>query len=108
MSWDEELPLMFYTPVQVVNARLVPPPANRLPDWILPDSAARPFDEAPEVLPDFLASYYEKITVAVHDSSRGDTIPEPDAYQYRTSTKLSPFVMYKLKAHAAIPANQPK
>lgn len=103
ISWDPELPLVFYTRLKVVDARLEMPPSHRPPDWILPQSAAGDINRDPIPLPDSLKPYYKKITLTVHDSPRVDDIPEPDVYQYQTTRATVPFVIYRLNS----PTNQP-
>lgn len=60
-------------------------------------------------LPEFLKPHYEKITILVHDSALGDSIPEPDSYQYQTVQARVPFIIYKLNAGATdgLPARGP-
>jgi hypothetical protein len=100
LSFDPEFPLRFYTQLAVIDGVLMAPPKGRLPDWILPDSASGVMAQDPVALPDFLKPHYETITIPVHDSIKGDSIPEPDAYQYQTVQTRVPFVLYKLNAGA--------
>jgi hypothetical protein len=98
MSFDPEFPLRFYTPLAVCDGVLMAPPKGRLPDWILPSSASGVVAQDPVALPDFLKPHYETITIPVHDSLKGDGIPEPDAYQYQSVQARVPFIIYKLRA----------
>ena len=98
MSFDPEFPLRFYTRLAVIDGVLMAPPKGRLPEWILPDSASGVVAQDTVVLPDFLKPHYETITIPVHDSIKGDSIPEPDAYQYQSVQTRAPFIIYKLKA----------
>lgn len=100
LSFDPELPLMFYTPLGIIDGRIMAPPDGQLPDWILPQSASAIAPQADAALPDFLKPHYEAITLQVHDSVYGDGVPEPDVYQYRTATNLGPFIIYRLKPGA--------
>jgi len=100
LSFDPEFPLRFYTQLAVIDGVLMAPPRGRLPDWILPSSASGVMAQEPVALPDFLKPHYEMITIPVHDSLRGDSIPEPDAYQYQSVPTQAPFVLYKLNAGA--------
>ncbi|HTR41575.1 MAG TPA: glycosyltransferase family 39 protein, partial [Pseudomonadales bacterium] len=123
MSWDAEFPLIFYTPLKVINVRLAPPPSHPLPDWILLESPSVIFSQPPVDFPDFLKPYYDTITLTVHDSIRADNtpvtqnglsvltvttvagnIPDPDSYQYQTGKIMSSFVIYKLKTKSDEPA----
>jgi 4-amino-4-deoxy-L-arabinose transferase-like glycosyltransferase len=101
LSFDPEFPLRFYTQLAVIDGVLMAPPRGRLPDWILPSSASGVMAQEAVELPDFLKPYYETITIPVHDSSRGGSIPEPDAYQYHSAQTRVPFVIYKLNAGAS-------
>jgi hypothetical protein len=77
------------------------PPKGRLPEWILPDSASGVVAQDAVILPDFLKPYYETITIPVHGSIKGDSIPEPDIYQYQSVQTRVPFIIYKLRAGAS-------
>jgi 4-amino-4-deoxy-L-arabinose transferase-like glycosyltransferase len=99
LSFDPEFPLMFYTPLTVVDANLMGPAQGRLPDWIFPLPASGVVAQPPAGLPDFLKPHYETVTVDVHDSPLGDGVPEPDLYLYQTATHRRPFVIYRLKAN---------
>jgi hypothetical protein len=98
MSFDPEFPLRFYTQLAVVDGNLMAPPKGRLPEWILPSSASGVLAQDAVALPDFLKPYYETITIPVRDSIKGDGIPEPDIYQYRSVPARRPFIIYRLKA----------
>jgi len=47
-------------------------------------------------LPESLKLRYQMITIPVHDSIPGSSIPEPDIYQYHSPKTLAPFIIYKL------------
>jgi 4-amino-4-deoxy-L-arabinose transferase-like glycosyltransferase len=98
MSFDPEFPLRFYTRLMVIDGVLMTPPKGHLPEWILPDSASGVVAHDPVALPDFLKPHYETITLPVHDSFKGDSIPEPDMYQYQSVQTRVPFIIYRLKA----------
>jgi hypothetical protein len=100
LSFDPEFPLRFYTQLAVIDGVLMAPPKGRLPDWILPSSASGVMAQEAVALPDFLKPLYEMITIPVHDSLRGDSIPEPDIYQYQSVPTRVPFILYKLNAGA--------
>ncbi|HTV41467.1 MAG TPA: glycosyltransferase family 39 protein [Candidatus Sulfotelmatobacter sp.] len=97
VSDNPEFPLMFYTRLKIVNARLSPFPLHPLPRWILPVSLSDVFFFPPAQLPDNLKPDYEKITLTVHDSPRVDNMPEPDFYQSLTAKTMTPFVIYERK-----------
>jgi hypothetical protein len=97
VSGNPEFPLMFYTRLKIVNARLSPSPFQPLPKWILPASVSDVFFFPPAPLPDDLKPYYDTISLTVHDSPRVDNMPEPDFYQSQTARTTTPFVIYKRK-----------
>lgn len=90
---DPEFPLIFYTGMQVIDARLNTP--EQLPDWILPQSASGLIEGQPLELPDSIRANYEPVFVTVHDSDRLANIPEPDVYQYHMTQKVTQFVVYR-------------
>jgi 4-amino-4-deoxy-L-arabinose transferase-like glycosyltransferase len=95
--FDPEFPLIFYTPCQVIDARLQGDrPLAPLPDWILPESASGLVEGPSLTLPAPLQPFYETITLPVHASARLGSIPEPDVYHY-DSAPLAPYVLYKRK-----------
>ena len=100
LTFDPDFPLIFYTQLGVIDGHIMAPAGGRLPDWILPASASGVVSQEAVALPEFLKSHYEKITILVHDSALGDSIPEPDSYQYQTVQTRVPFVIYKLNTSA--------
>jgi hypothetical protein len=103
LSWDPELPLVFYVPYRVVDALLPMRARYPSPDWILPQSISGVLNEQPGPLPDMLRLQYEQITLTVHDSLRYDDVPEPSLYQYQTTKTAAPFVIYRLKKETGPP-----
>ena len=97
ISANPEFPLMFYTRLKIVNARLSPFPLHPLPMWILPISLSDVFFFPPARLPDDLKRYYKTVTLTVHDSPRVDNMPEPDFYQSQTAKTMTQFVIYERK-----------
>jgi hypothetical protein len=109
LSWDPELPLVFYGQYQVIDARLPARSVGTQPDWILPKSISSVFDEPPVLLPDALKLRYERVVLSVHDSSRLADIPEPDLYEYKSTDAKEQFVLYRLKeANSNSPASPAK
>jgi hypothetical protein len=96
---DPELPLMFYTGMKVIDARLEV--ITAFPDWILPESVSGVVTQPPLRVPDSAKSSYETIVVSVHDSDRLDSIPEPDVYQYRATSRRADFFIYKKRGTTA-------
>ena len=98
LSFDPEFPLRFYSQLAVIDGVLMAPPKGRLPEWILPSSASGVVVQDAVALPDFLKPFYRTITISVHDSVRGDSIPEPDSYRYHSVQVRAPFILYRLNA----------
>ena len=76
---DPEFPLVFHTGMRVVDARLWRPAAP--PDWILPVSPSGTARQIMELDPRITA-LYEPIVLAVHDSPRGGSLPDPDVHAF--------------------------
>jgi 4-amino-4-deoxy-L-arabinose transferase-like glycosyltransferase len=103
LSFDPEFPIIFYTPLVVINGQIMAPPAGKLPHWILPSPASGVVAQPPVAVPDYIKSHYRLITISVHDSPLGDSMPEPDYYQYKTTQVRAPFLIYQLNE----PTNEP-
>jgi hypothetical protein len=97
LTFDPEFPLIFYTPLGIIDGRMMAPPAGQLPDWILPSPASGVAAQAAVALPEFLKPHYEAITLSTHDSKLADNFPEPDFYQYKSAQTHAPFIIYELK-----------
>jgi hypothetical protein len=92
---DTEFPLIFYTGVKIIDARLGRP--DFLPDWILPESASGTLEQRPIPIPAFVSSQYDRTFIKVHDSDRMDNVPEPDCYQYYSTPTFVDFPIYRKK-----------
>jgi hypothetical protein len=93
---DPEFPVIFYTGMRVIDARLNPLLyANNLPDWIFPQSTSGTIGIPELKLPEALENDYELIVLPVHDSPYGDSCPEPEVHASFTSDKLIGFKIYK-------------
>lgn len=103
LSFDPEFPLIFYTQLGVIDGRIMAPPPGELPDWILPLPTAGVVAQAPMALPDFLQPHYTPITISVHDSPQGDSVPEPRYYQYQSAKTRAPFQIYELNSRTNEP-----
>lgn len=107
LSWDPELPLIFYGQYQVIDARLPARSTGIVPNWILPQSISSVFNKPAALLPGALP-HYDRIVLTVHDSPRLADIPEPDLYEYKIPAATEPFVLYRLKKpNANLPATPP-
>jgi hypothetical protein len=100
LAVEPEFPLMFYTPLVIINGEIMGPAAGQMPKWILTSSVSGVETRDATTLPDYLKPYYEEITISVHDSVRGDSLPEPDIYQYHSVQTREPFIIYRLKTGA--------
>ncbi|MGH7980398.1 MAG: hypothetical protein ACREE6_13565, partial [Limisphaerales bacterium] len=96
LSWDPEFPLIFYTKLKIVDGLLMSDPFHPLPEWILPESATGVLNQKHD-LPEALKSRYRKIILTVHNSTKADTIPEPETYELQTAASMAPLVVYELK-----------
>jgi hypothetical protein len=103
LSFDPEYPLIFYTPLAIINGQFMAPPPGKLPDWILPVTASGILTREPVPVPDSIKSHYRLITISAHDSALGDSMPEPEHHRYKTVKTFTPFAIYQL----AGPTNEP-
>ena len=83
---DPEFPLIFYTGLKIMNARLQAP--DNPPYWILPQSASGLFKMTEAPVPESMTLYYDPIVIRVYDSDRFDNVPEPDGRQDVKSCRL--------------------
>jgi hypothetical protein len=91
---DPEFPIIFYTDMHVIDARLHPN-VKKLPDWIFAQSASGTV-ALPELhLPSAIEKDYKLIVLPVHDSPRGDCFPEPGFHASFTTEKRTEFKIYK-------------
>ena len=90
---DPEFPLIFYTGLKIIDARLNKP--DSFPDWILPESASGLLDQNSLEIPESVKPDYEPIVIRVHDSERLGSVPEPDCYQYRSADKMTDFLIHR-------------
>jgi hypothetical protein len=90
---DPELPLVFYTELRVVDARLRPPPEGGA-DWILASPASGVVDARLVPPPERLADY-ERIPLPVRASLRGGSRPNPDEHAWFTATDTEELVLYR-------------
>lgn len=98
---DPEFPLIFYTDMHIIDARINPPDVNNLPDWIFAKSASG-IAALPELqLPPQLDKVYKLIVLPVHDSPRGDSCPESGFHASFTKDKLIGFKIYKRINHSS-------
>jgi 4-amino-4-deoxy-L-arabinose transferase-like glycosyltransferase len=105
LSFDPEFPLVFYAHLVVINGHFMGI-AGKAPDWILPLPASGIVPQAPAPLPDVLKPDYTPISIPVHDSPLGDSLPEPGCYQYHTAQTTVPFLIYKLNGLTDKPVSQ--
>jgi hypothetical protein len=95
---DPEFPLQFYLPVKILNILLPMKPLDRLPDWVLPESASSVSPlETVEVRRE-VRDQYEPIRIRVPCSNRGGSVPGWDDYEFFTAPKNYDLIIYKRKA----------
>lgn len=92
---DPEFPLIFYTGMHVIDARLQRNNLNNLPDWIFARSASSPVNAPEFILPQVVEKVYEPIVLPVHDSPLLDNYPEPGIHASFTSNKFTGFKIYR-------------
>jgi hypothetical protein len=96
--FDPEFPLIFYTPLKIVDARLAPTVTEPLPDWILSESASGVVEQPRLELPPQLNTRYEPVVLSVHNSPRGGSIPQPEVFQYRSAPDRVQYIIYKKRS----------
>lgn len=93
---DPEFPLIFYTGLRVIDARLVGQ-IDAPPDWILSESGSGIGTYDPLKPPPLIADHYEKTAIQVHDTRRGASRPDPHAHEPFTTSKQSDLTLYRLR-----------
>jgi hypothetical protein len=93
---DPEFPLIFYTGMRVIDARLLAGrPLDELPDWILAESASAVVAGPEQPLPPSIAGEYETIELTVRDSPPGDSRPDPNVRAPFSSERTTTFKIYR-------------
>jgi hypothetical protein len=100
---DPEFPLQFYLPLGILDSRLPPRPLDRLPDWILSESASGVLAGPPLELRVEIRDRYEPISVRVPRSRRGGGIPGPDTFEFFTAAENYDLIVYKKKTEEVSP-----
>jgi 4-amino-4-deoxy-L-arabinose transferase-like glycosyltransferase len=106
LSYDPEFPLLFYTPLTVINGRIMLPARGHPPDWVLPVPASGVVLQSPMLLPDSVKPYYTPIVLMVHDTWLSASVPEPGGYQYHTTPSRALYLIYELNALTNEPASR--
>jgi len=95
---DPEFPLIFYSDMRVIDARLNKlPDAHHLPDWIFAQSTSGAVDKPELQVPAGLEKNYELILLQVHDSPFSDNCPDARYHVSLTGDKFVGFKIYKKK-----------
>jgi hypothetical protein len=95
---NEEMPLIFHTGMQILDARMQPSiDANDPPDWILTESPSAMVDKAKADVPPALAGAYERIELPVHDNPSYSNHPDPELRSPLTTEELRTLVLYRKK-----------
>ena len=97
---DPEYPLMFYTRLRVIDGRYISCGPD-LPKWVLPQSSSCVVCQESAPLPETASWQYEKIVIQVLDSAAGDSMPDPNTYQYRATDHRVPFIIFRKKETSA-------
>jgi hypothetical protein len=93
---DPEFPLIFYTDMRVIDARLDSLLyVNNLPDWIFAQSTSGTVDKPELQLPAMLKNNYKLIVLPVHDSPFGDSCPDSRYHMSFSSDRFIGFKIYK-------------
>ncbi|MBF0456599.1 MAG: glycosyltransferase family 39 protein [Nitrospirae bacterium] len=96
--FDPEFPLIFYTGMKVIDARLVNSfPADKLPDWVFPVSVSGISGKTAIAPSEAIYKYYDAVSIPVHNSNRRGGIPEPDVHERFTNREIVQMVAYKRK-----------
>ncbi|MBF0553544.1 MAG: glycosyltransferase family 39 protein [Nitrospirae bacterium] len=99
--FDPEFPLIFYTDMKIIDARLVNSfPVDKLPDWVFPVSASGISGKAAIAPSESLNKYYDAVSIPVHNSNRRGGVPEPDVHEYLTNQEIVQMAVYKRKGMA--------
>ncbi len=95
-AYDNELSLIFYTDMRIVDGRFTGGAMPYLTDWILTESATGIVEyPSRKESNSQLLQYYQPITISVHDSSGDGSRPNPSLHTYFTNPKMTEVVIYK-------------
>jgi hypothetical protein len=78
---DPEFPLMFYTDLQIIDARYHDFPEDP-PDWVFGTSASGIANRRPLQLPPGMRSLYDETALRVRRSPRGGNRPDPHSHAW--------------------------
>ena len=92
---DPEFPLIFYTDLRVLDARLQRGAPVEEPVWILPISASGISTRRQLKLPPSLKGRYEEILLRVPNSPRGGNRPDPHAHSLLPNEQMEDFRIYR-------------
>ncbi|MEO5356319.1 MAG: glycosyltransferase family 39 protein [Nitrospirae bacterium YQR-1] len=100
-----EFPLMFYTGMQVINARFLDSVNfTSLPNWILTECVTEETNVAPLYPPPDYAVYYRPLIIDIHDGPTIGNMPNPDIYEQFTAKNRGHITVYKLQPAVQISA----
>ena len=92
---DPEFPLIFYTQLRILDARLQRGIPAEEPTWILPASASGISTRRQLRLPPVLKDHYEEIQLRVPRSARGGNRPDPHAHALFDDPATENFRLYR-------------
>ena len=78
---DPEFPLIFYTPLSVIDARLRPQRPSPPPEWILPVTVSGVSKRKQLRLPPDWSARYDTIELEVPRAKPGHSRPDPNFFQ---------------------------
>lgn len=93
-----DFPLIFHTGLRITDIRMNPDAdMNKLPEWILSESASGLLKMDEVAPPEQIRDRYEAISLEVRDNSRSDNRPDPNLHSFKTSTGCREFIIYRKK-----------
>lgn len=95
---DPEFPLIFYTKLRILDARLQRGIPAEEPTWILPASASGISARRQLRLPPVLEDHYEEIQLRVPRSARGGNRPDPHAHEFFADPAMESFRLYRRRS----------
>ncbi len=100
---DPEFPLIFYTDLRILDARLQRGIPTEEPAWILPVSASGISTRRQLKLPPALEGRYEEIRLRVPSSPRGGNRPDPHEHSLLPNEQMEDFRIYRSREVRATP-----
>ena len=93
---DPEFPVIFYTGLSVLDARIHKTLPAEPPDWVLPFSASGISQRMRLHVPPAWAPLYDEIELNVPRSKAGGSRPDPHARELFTDPRMETVKIYRL------------